>query len=50
MKKKLKKIRSSHPFLRGTAKMSIVLEANWKYWHAFTVFNIEIKNKTDTEI
>lgn len=48
--KKIEKIRSSHPFLRGTAKMSIVLEANCKYWHAFTVFNIEIKNKTDTEI
>ena len=30
--------------------MSIVREANWKYWHAFTVFNLEIKNKTDTEI
>ena len=48
--KKIEKVRSSPPFLRGTAKISTVSEANWKHWHAFTVFNIEIKTKTDTEI
>ena len=31
--------------------MSVVLEGDWKYWHAFTVFNIDRKiRQTDTEI